>query len=245
MKDTSFEIISNVSLAPSIFRMVLKGDCTDIKGSGQFVEITLEGMFLRRPISVCDRKEGELTIIYKTVGKGTSLLSGMKAGEKLQILTGLGNGYDTAACKSHALLIGGGVGTPPMYLLAKELLAQGKKVSLVLGFNTAKEIFLDKEMQELGIKPVISTVDGSFGVKGFVTDAIREKGIQADYFYACGPKPMLKALCDSLEISGELSLEERMGCGTGICYGCSCQTTKGPKRVCKDGPVFKKEEIIW
>ena len=245
MKQVRFTIRSNERIAPSVFRMEMEGDTSGISRSGQFVDIAIDGFFLRRPISVCDRTEGYLTIIYKVVGKGTAALSGMTSGDTLDVLTGLGNGYDCSSCRKKALLVGGGVGTPPMYLLAKELLSQGKDVTAVLGFNTENEIFLKKELEDLGAKVIVSTADGSYGTKGFVTDAIRENGTDADYFYACGPKPMLKALCGALDIDGELSLEERMGCGTGICYGCTCMTAHGPKRICKDGPVFKKEDIIW
>jgi dihydroorotate dehydrogenase electron transfer subunit len=225
--------------------MVLEGDTEWITRPGQFVNIELEGLYLRRPISISDWDERTITIIYKVVGRGTEQMSKMAQGVKLDLLTGLGNGFDTSIESERPLLVGGGVGVPPLYRLAKDLLAQGKQVSVVLGFNTSSEIFYADEFKALGVDLYISTADGSMGVKGFVTDAIREAEIKFDYFYSCGPLPMLKALCDCCEVSGELSFEERMGCGFGACMGCSCKTLAGNKRICKDGPVMKREEIIW
>ena len=225
--------------------MRLKGDTSAITRPGQFVELSIEGLFLRRPISVCNYDEGELTLVYKVVGKGTAEMAAMQVGRKVDVLTGLGNGFNADAECQRALLVGGGVGVPPLYRLARELLAKGREVTVVLGFNTAAELFYEEEFKALGVNLVVATVDGSKGVKGFVTDAIRESGVAFDYFYSCGPLPMLKALSQSVATDGELSLEERMGCGFGICMGCSIQTASGAKRVCKEGPVFKKEEILW
>ena len=244
-KKDIYTVISNTPLTKDVYRMVLEGDTEWITRPGQFVNIELEGLYLRRPISISDWDERTITIIYKVVGRGTEQMSKMAQGVKLDLLTGLGNGFDTSIESGRPLLVGGGVGVPPLYRLAKDLLAQGKQVSVVLGFNTSSEIFYADEFKALGVDLYISTADGSMGVKGFVTDAIREAEIKFDYFYSCGPLPMLKALCDCCEVSGELSFEERMGCGFGACMGCSCKTLAGNKRICKDGPVMKREEIIW
>ena len=245
MKQTVFEIVTNRPLTESVYEMTLKGDTTAITRPGQFVELSLEGYFLRRPISVCNYNEGTLTLIYKVVGKGTAQMATLATGTKIDTLTGLGNGFDTTVEHNHALLVGGGVGVPPLYRLARNLIAEGKKVSVVLGFNTAAEIFYREQFEALGADVVVATADGSVGVKGFVTDAIAQSGIDADYFFSCGPLPMLRALTNALAIPGQISLEERMGCGFGICMGCSIQTVSGAKRVCKEGPVFRKEEILW
>jgi dihydroorotate dehydrogenase electron transfer subunit len=222
--------------------MVLGGDTSAITAPGQFVNIKLDGLFLRRPISVCDYDEKALTIIYKVVGKGTEIMSQQSVGVKLDILTGLGNGYDLSMSGNAPVLLGGGVGVPPMYNLAKKLVAQGKKVSVVLGFNTASEVFYEAEFKALGCDVQVTTVDGSYGKKGFVTDALPEN---YTYFYTCGPEPMLKAVYRATATSGQMSFEERMGCGFGACMGCSCKTLTGNKRICKEGPVMKKEEILW
>ena len=242
MKQSLFTIKENTPLTKSVYRMRLVGDTSDITAPGQFVNILLDGLFLRRPISVCDRVDGELTIVYKVVGKGTEKMSQMKEGT-LDILTGLGNGYDLSLSGEKPLLLGGGVGVPPMYLLAKDLIREGKQVSVVLGFNTKDEIFYEEEFRALGADVTVATADGSYGVKGFVTDAM--KGMDYTYFYTCGPEPMLKAVWNASETSGQFSFEERMGCGFGACMGCSCKTLTGNKRICKDGPVLKKEEILW
>ena len=242
MQQSIFEILSNEALTSSVYKMVLGGDTSAITAPGQFVNIQLTGKFLRRPISVCDCADGKLTIIYKVVGKGTEQLSRMTHG-RLDILTGLGNGYDLATAGDCPVLVGGGVGVPPMYLLAKQLLAMEKKVSVILGFNTASEIFYEDAFRALGCDVTVTTVDGSRGVKGFVTDALA--GMDYSYFYACGPEPMLKALHRASRTSGQMSFEERMGCGFGACMGCSCKTLTGYKRICKDGPVMRKEEILW
>ncbi|MDD5864355.1 MAG: dihydroorotate dehydrogenase electron transfer subunit [Firmicutes bacterium] len=242
MKQSFFQILSNTALTDSVFKMVLSGDTSAITAPGQFVNIQLAGKFLRRPISVCDYDENTLTLVYKVVGKGTEKMSRMNAGEQLDLLTGLGNGYDLSLTGQRPVLLGGGVGVPPMYNLAKQLLAQGKQVSVILGFNTGSEVFYEKEFRALGCDVTVTTVDGSYGVKGFVTDAL-PKGYT--YFCCCGPEPMLKAVCKATVTSGQLSFEERMGCGFGACMGCSCKTLTGYKRICKDGPVMKKEEILW
>ena len=222
--------------------MVLRGNTEDITSSGQFVNIKLDGFFLRRPISVCDYDENTLTILYKVVGKGTKAMSQMQEGV-LDVLTGLGNGYDETVSGETPLLLGGGVGVPPMYKLAKNLIAQGKKVSVILGFNTKNEVFYEEEFKALGACVTVTTVDGSYGIKGFVTDAMKNK--EYSHFYVCGPEPMLKAVYSASTTSGQFSFEERMGCGFGACMGCSCKTVTGYKRICKDGPVLFKEEILW
>ncbi len=243
MLQTIFEIKSNEKIAKDVYKMVLTGDTSDLKNPGQFVNIKLDGFFLRRPISVCDYIENELTLIYKVVGEGTEVMCKMQAGEKLDILTGLGNGFDTSLSGEKPVVIGGGVGVPPMFNLAKKLISEGKNVTAVLGFNKEEEIFYKDEFEKIGAKVLVSTVDGSVGVKGFVTDAMR--GIDFSYTYCCGPEPMLKAVYNASDVSGQFSFEERMGCGFGACMGCSCKTKYGNKRICKDGPVLVKEEIIW
>lgn len=240
-----YKVVANAPLTRDVYRMVLEGNTQWIIRPGQFVNIELDGLYLRRPISICDWDEHTITIIYKVVGRGTEQMSKMSVGKELDVLTGLGNGFNPDIECNEALLVGGGVGVPPLYRLAKELLAQGKKVSVVLGFNTAAEVFYADEFRQLGAEVYVSTADGSVGVKGFVTDAIRESEVVFDYFYACGPLPMLKALCDNCTQRGELSFEERMGCGFGACMGCSCKTLTGNKRICKEGPVMRREEIIW
>ncbi len=242
MKQSIFTILSNTALTDSVYQMVLSGDTSHITNCGQFVNIQLAGHFLRRPISVCDYDGETLTIVYKVVGKGTETMSQMAPGERLDILTGLGNGYDLTLSGERPVLLGGGVGVPPMYNLAKKLKAQGKDVTVILGFNTASEIFYEEAFRALGCRVTVTTVDGSYGVKGFVTDAL-----PADYtyFYTCGPEPMLKAVYRASKTSGQMSFEERMGCGFGACMGCSCKTVTGNKRICKEGPVLVKEDILW
>ncbi len=242
MKQGLFEIISNKPLTESVYEMTLSGDVSAITAPGQFVNIQLDGLYLRRPISVCDLGENTLTIVYKVVGKGTEQLSKMQSG-KLDLLTGLGNGYDLSVAGQSPVLLGGGVGVPPMYLLARRLIAQGKQVRVILGFNTANEIFYEKQFKALGADVTVTTVDGSYGIKGFVTDALKE--MDYTYFYTCGPEPMLKAVYKASVSSGQMSFEKRMGCGFGACMGCSCRTLTGYKRICKEGPVMRKEEIAW
>ena len=243
MLQSNFTVKSNTALTDCVYKMVLSGDTSAITAPGQFVNIQLEGMFLRRPISVCDYDESTLTLIYKVVGKGTEEMSKMVEGQKLDLLSGLGNGYDLSLSGDHPVLIGGGVGVPPMYHLAKKLLSQGKKVSVILGFNTQAEIFYEDEFKALGCEVFVTTVDGSYGIKGFVTNAL--ENIPYTYFYTCGPEPMLKAVYRFSNTSGQMSFEKRMGCGFGACMGCSCKTITGYKRICKEGPVMKKEEILW
>lgn len=242
MKQVLFSVKENTPLTDNVYKMIFTGDCSDITAPGQFVNIKIDGLFLRRPISVCDRTDNELTIIYKVVGNGTDEMSRMENGQILDVLTGLGNGYDLTLCGENPLLLGGGVGVPPMYMLAKKLIEQGKSVSVILGFNTESEVFYENEFKALGCDVTVSTVDGSYGKKGFVTDALPEN---YSYFYCCGPEPMLKAVFKGTKTSGQFSFEERMGCGFGACMGCSCKTVTGYKRICKDGPVLKKEEILW
>lgn len=242
MKQGLFKIVENTPLTRDVMKMVMAGDTSAITAPGQFVNIKLDGLFLRRPISVCDWTENTLTIIYKVVGKGTEAMKAMTDGT-LDILSGLGNGYDMTLSGDHPVLIGGGVGVPPMYGLAKRLAAEGKKFSVILGFNTKDEIFYEEEFKALGADVLVTTVDGSYGIKGFVTDALKD--LDYTYFYTCGPEPMLKAVYRASATSGQMSFEERMGCGFGACMGCSCKTLTGYKRICKDGPVMKKEEILW
>ena len=242
MKQSIFEIRTNEALTSTIYKMTLAGDTSPITAPGQFVNIKLEGQFLRRPISVCDCEEGLLTLIYKVVGRGTEQMSQMLPGEKLDLLTGLGNGYDTTLTGDRPLLLGGGVGVPPLYMLAKQLRAEGKSVSVVLGFNTKDEIFYENEFKALGCDVTVTTADGSYGVRGFVTNAM-----DVDYTHVCtcGPEPMLKAVYKACKTDGQFSFEERMGCGFGACMGCSCKTLTGYKRICREGPVMRKEEILW
>ena len=242
MKQSIFEIKTNEALTSNVYKMTLAGDTSPITAPGQFVNLKLEGKFLRRPISVCDCTEGKLTLIYKVVGGGTEQMSHMQAGEKLDILTGLGNGYDTSLTGDRPLLLGGGVGVPPLYMLAKQLRAEGKTVSVVLGFNTKDEIFYENEFKALGCDVTVTTADGSYGVRGFVTNAM-----DVDYTHVCtcGPEPMLKAVYRACKTDGQFSFEERMGCGFGACMGCSCKTITGYKRICKEGPIMRKGDILW
>ena len=242
MQKSMFQIVSNEALTDSVYKMVLVGDTSHITAPGQFVNIQLSGLYLRRPISVCDVERDRLTIIYKAVGKGTRQMAQMQEGS-LELLTGLGNGYDLTCAGENPVLLGGGVGVPPMYLLAKKLIAEGKKVKVILGFNTKSEVFYENEFKALGCAVTVTTVDGSYGTKGFVTDALRE--MDYSYFYTCGPEPMLKAVYKASRTSGQMSFEKRMGCGFGACMGCSCKTITGYKRICKEGPVMRKEEILW
>ena len=242
MKEVNYTLISNEALTANVYKMELKGDTQAITTPGQFVDIRLDNLYLRRPISVCDQQDDVLTLIYKVVGKGTEMMAALKPGTKLNVLTGLGNGYDLSLSGEAPLLLGGGVGVPPLYLLAKELIAQGKKVRVILGFNTAAEVFYEEEFKALGAEVTVVTADGSYGAKGFVTDVLPA---EYSYYYTCGPLPMLKAVYRACHGEGEYSFEERMGCGFGACMGCSIKTTDGYKRVCKDGPVLKKGEIVW
>ncbi|MBR5201941.1 MAG: dihydroorotate dehydrogenase electron transfer subunit [Clostridia bacterium] len=238
-----YQIISNKKLTESIYEMILEGDTSSITAPGQFINIKLDGFYLRRPISICDYDDSSITIIYKVVGEGTEAMSKMNIGDKLDVLCGLGNGFDTLKSLDKPVLIGGGVGVPPMYNLCKKLISEGKKVTVILGFNKKDEIFYADEFKKLGADVKVTTVDGSYGIKGFVTDALKET--EYSYFFTCGPMPMFKAIELTATTSGQYSFEERMGCGFGACMGCSCKTKYGNKRICKDGPVLEREEIIW
>ena len=242
MKQSIFEIVSNEALTDVVYRMVLVGDTSAITNCGQFVDLRLPEKYLRRPISVCDYNDTTLTLIYKVVGSGTEIMSTLTPGTKLDVLTGLGNGYDTSLSGDRPVLVGGGVGVPPMYNLCKKLIAEGKQAQVVLGFNTGAEIFLAEEFKALGAQVYVATADGSVGTKGFVTDVI--KTLSYTYFYSCGPMPMFRAMEQVMTTSGQYSFEERMGCGFGACMGCTIQTNAGYKRVCKDGPVFAREEVF-
>lgn len=243
MKQEIFEILSNTEIAPAVYKIVLKGDTSPITATGQFVNIKLDGFYLRRPISICDFDTETLTLIYKVVGGGTEALSRMQKGESLDLLLSLGNGFDTSKSGQNPLIIGGGVGVPPLYALCKRLIDEGKKPSVILGFNTKSEIFYEDEFKKLGAEVTVCTADGSYGVKGFVTAAMENKDYS--YFYTCGPLPMFKAIESVAKTSGQYSFEERMGCGFGACMGCTCKTKYGNKRICKDGPVLEREEIVW
>ena len=238
-----FAILDNRPLTANVYRMILAGDTGAITKPGQFVNIKIEGQYLRRPISVCDWEIGILTLIYKVVGEGTAKMAAMEAGETLDLLVGLGNGYDTSKSGDTPLLLGGGVGVPPMYGLCKRLLDEGKKVTVVLGLNTKDEVFYENHFRRLGCEVIVATADGSHGEKGFVTDVM--KNLSYSYFYTCGPMPMFRAIEATAVTSGQYSFEERMGCGFGACMGCSCETKYGNKRICRDGPVLEREEIVW
>ncbi len=241
MQQTTFQVLANRPLTDAVYRMELQGDTTAITRPGQFVNLHIDGCYLRRPISVCDWDGQTLTLIYKVVGEGTRRMAQARKGDTFDLLTGLGNGYTLRG--NAPLLLGGGVGIPPLYGLAKRLRAAGKPVTAVLGFNTASEIFLRDEFSALGCRVLVTTADGSAGIPGFVTDALA--GLSYDTFYTCGPEPMLRAVYAATVTGGQFSFEERMGCGFGACMGCSCKTVTGYKRICKDGPVLEKEEILW
>lgn len=243
MQQQILKVKENVKLTENIYRMVLCGDLSAIKNSGEFINIEIPQLFLRRPISVCDYDAESVTIIYKVVGRGTEIMAQAHKGDTFDVLTGLGNGYDISVSGDHALLLGGGVGVPPLYNLCKKLIAESKKVTVVLGFNTASEIFYAEEFKALDAEVRVTTVDGSYGIRGFVTDAIAD--VDYTHFYTCGPEPMLRAVYKATKTEGQFSFESRMGCGFGACMGCSCKTNFGNKRICKDGPVFAKEEILW
>ena len=244
MKEVTLRIVSQTRVARDVYRMILAGDTTAVTAAGQFINIKLDGLYLRRPISVCDWEPEELTIIYKVVGKGTAQMAALPDGTELSVLTGLGNGYDLGKSGSRPLLIGGGVGVPPLYLAAKLLQNEGKTVTAVLGFNTAEDVFYADEFRALGVRTLVTTADGSVGTRGFVTDALADVG-NYSYVFTCGPEPMLKAVYGAVNTDGQFSFEERMGCGFGACMGCTCKTKYGNKRICTDGPVLYKEEIVW
>lgn len=243
MKQSMFMILENEELAPDVHQLILQGDTSAIKCAGQFVDLKLDGHFLRRPFSICDWTDTTLTVVYRTVGKGTAELAGYEPGKMIELLTGLGNGFDTAVSGNKPLLVAGGSGVPMMYALAKALVAEGKDVSAVLGYRTASDVFLARAIEALGVKVTITTEDGSVGVKGFVTDAMKD--MDYTYFYTCGPEAMFKAIDAIAKTSGQFSFEARMGCGYGACMGCTMETKNGYKRVCKEGPVFVREELIW
>lgn len=243
MKQSIFKVVKNEKIAKDVYKMLLSGDTSDITKPGQFVNIKIDGLFLRRPISVCDYDAKTLSLIYKVVGEGTKVMSGYGEGQELDILSGLGNGYDISVSGEKPLLIGGGVGVPPLYNLCKKLIAEGAAPSVILGFNTKEEVFCEEEFKALGAEVYVTTVDGSYGTHGYVTEVMKK--LNYTYFYTCGPEAMLKAVYDISKTEGQFSFEERMGCGFGACMGCSCKTKYGNKRICKDGPVLKKEEIIW
>ena len=243
MKQHIFTITKNEIIAKDVMLMELSGDTSDLCRPGQFVNIKLDGLFLRRPISVCDYTKDTLTLIYKIVGIGTEKMSKYRMGTKLDILTGLGNGFDTSKSGNTPLLVGGGVGVPPMYNLCKTLILEGKQPTVILGFNSKDDVFFEDEFKALGARVIVATADGSYGIKGFVTDAMH--GLDYTYFFTCGPEAMFKAIEKTAKTSGQYSFEERMGCGFGACMGCSCKTKYGNKRICKDGPVLEREEIIW
>ena len=245
MEKRLFDIIENTEVAKDTFRLSLRSRESGFIFSGEFVDISIEGFYLRRPLSVCDYAPDSLTILYKKVGRGTEVLSRKAAGESLELLAGLGRGFDADECRGDALLISGGLGAAPLFPLAKKLKSQGKRVSVILCFNTASDIVLEREFGDLCDSVTVVTLDGSKGVKGFFSDALSLQTPEYDFYYTCGPLPLMRAVCRTLEGRGEASLEERMGCGAGFCYGCSCKTLVGTKRICKDGPVFKAEEIIW
>ena len=242
MKEVNYTVLTNEQIAPDTYKMTLSGDTHAITRPGQFVNFHIQGLYLRRPISVCRREENTLTIVYKVVGKGTEALSKMTGGEVLNALSGLGNGFDTAKSGDRPVLIAGGVGTPPMVQLCKDLREQGKQVTVCLGFRSHQDVILVDELEAMGAEVRIATEDGSRGTRGFVTNILPEN---ATYFYACGPEPMLIAVYKATNMDGELSFEERMGCGFGACMGCTCKTKYGNKRICKDGPVLTKGEVIF
>ncbi len=237
------KVTGNARIAENTYEMRLSGDFSSITAPGQFVNFAVEGCYLRRPISVCDVENGILTVVYKTVGKGTEIMSRIRPGETMDVLSGLGNGYDVGAGGERPLLIGGGAGVPPMYMLCKALVRAGARPVAVLGFNSRNEVFYEDEFKAAGAETHVTTVDGSYGIKGYVTDVIGK--LDYTYFYACGPEAMFKAVEKTVKSDGEYSFEERMGCGFGACMGCSCKTKYGSKRICKDGPVLKRGEIIW
>lgn len=243
-KKGKFKIIQNVKIAKDVFKMILEGNTEYITNAGQFINIELPELYLRRPISVCDYDDKTVTIIYKVVGEGTEKMSKLSEGTELDVLTGLGNGFNLNCEGDKPLVIGGGVGTPPMYRLCKDLIAAGKKPTVILGFASKEDVFFEEEFKALGVDIYVSTNDGSVGTKGFVTDVMKDLK-DYTYFYACGPMVMLKAICNATDIDGQVSLEERMGCGFGACMGCTIKTQEGYKRVCKEGPVFRKESLIW
>ena len=246
MLKADYIITENRSIADGVYLMTLRGDTSAIKKAGQCADVAIEGYFLRRPLAVTEWDAEKFSMVYKVVGEGTAKMALMKEGQSLNVLTGLGNGWNAEAASSAALVVCGGIGASPCFSLVKDLVGRGVKTTVVLGYNRACDIILEQEYRALGAEVIVATMDGSRGIKGLVTDAIAQEKPEFDHFYTCGPKPMMKAVCEALAYAeGEVSLEERMGCGCGICYGCTCHTTEGARRVCADGPVFRKEEVIW
>lgn len=245
MKKADYIIKENRLIADGVYLMTLSGDTSAIQRGGQFADVEVDGFFLRRPLAVTQWDKDGFSMIYKVIGHGTEKMAAMRTGDVLNVLTGLGNGFDASAARENALVVCGGIGASPCFSLVKELTARGVHTTVILGFNRAADVILEQEYRALGAETAVATLDGSAGIKGLVTDAIAALRPEYDYFYTCGPKVMMKAVCETLGTPGELSLEERMGCGCGICYGCTCRTHSGAKRVCADGPVFKKEEVIW
>lgn len=243
MKQVILTVRTNEPIAKNVRKMTLSGDVSDVTRPGQFINLKLDGFYLRRPLSVHDKRDDCLSVIYKTVGDGTRALAGYAEGKEIDCLIGLGNGYDTAPSGDAPLLVGGGVGVPPLFWLARTLIAEGKRVSAILGFNTADEVFGEAEFRALGVETIVTTADGSYGKRGFVTDAL--SGVKYGYLYTCGPEPMLRALYRATTADGQFSFERRMGCGFGACMGCTCKTAAGSKRICREGPVLKREEIVW
>ena len=243
MKEVIYKVVSNQKIARDVYKMILSGDTSAITAPGQFVNLKLDGFYLRRPISVCDCSPDSLTLIYKVVGGGTELMSMLEQGHKVNALTGLGNGYNTDKSGEKPLLVGGGVGVPPLYKLCRELVVKGVKPTVVMGFNSKDDVFYEQEFKDLGAEVYVATADGSYGEKGFVTDII--KRLDYSFFYTCGPEPMFRAMSGVMKTSGQYNFEERMGCGFGACMGCSCKTLTGNKRICREGPVMNSEEIIW
>lgn len=243
MKEVIYKVVSNQKIAKDVYKMILSGDTSAITAPGQFVNLKLDGFYLRRPISVCDCEPGQLTLIYKVVGGGTELMSALAPGAEINTLSGLGNGYNTDKSGERPLLVGGGVGVPPLYKLCRKLVAKGVKPTVVMGFNSKDDVFYEQEFRDLGADVYVATADGSYGQKGFVTDIINR--LEYTFFYTCGPEPMFRAMSRVMKTMGQYSFEERMGCGFGACMGCSCKTLTGNKRICREGPVMNSEEIIW
>lgn len=243
MKQTTLMVYKNNPIIAGVYKLVLSGNVSAIQRPGQFIELAVPGHFLRRPFSVCDWDRDSVTVVYRVIGEGTKCLAAMMPGEGLDALTGLGNGFDTSVSGNRPLLVAGGSGVPMMLCLAKKLLSEGKAVTAILGYRTASDIFLADDIRYLGVDVRLTTEDGSAGVRGMVTDAMAD--LDYTYFYTCGPEAMFRAVNAAAKTSGQFSLEARMGCGYGACMGCTIETKNGPKRVCKDGPVFMREDLLW
>ena len=245
MKKSLFTVEHTRQLTADTYEMVLSGDTSAITAPGQFVEIELPGKFLRRPISICNWTDEALMLLVKVVGEGTKDLVRSVPGTELDVLSGLGNGFDISKAGEHPVLAGGGIGIAPLYGLAQRMLDAGMTPTVALGFRTAKDVYYLEEFAKLGCRLLVATEDGSAGTKGFVTDCIKAVP-ECDYVLTCGPLPMLKAVHSLPQLKdGQFSFEARMGCGFGACMGCTIPTKDGYKRVCKDGPILFKEEIVW